>query len=271
MIPLKKEEADALYSTGIGNNCPYKYFNPEKKVWWVISGPNGNLPYTLCQDCYHSNRFGQKDESIKDEIVPLLLVNVPCNCDGRSIQEGFPINIGNGWLLGIYTSQPKITVINTDYSYINGRLSIDAPFDYDFCEFMLNFKASIPHSYNKIKLEIVDEGHTYQTLALGAGFDDGDQNIVFIGNPKNASFYRFTFNKSSDISSVSKKFTVKVYVYSNESDDADDDNDNSSKNNNNNGYNLLFEFDVYPRHVNEQCSFNKENIEEIYQPSTISI
>lgn len=30
-IPLDKKEAIALYSTGIENNCPYKYYSSKKK------------------------------------------------------------------------------------------------------------------------------------------------------------------------------------------------------------------------------------------------
>lgn len=53
-----------------------------------------------------------------------MLMNMPCNCDGRSIQEGFPINFGNGWMLkNIYNLSNSI--VKTEEIYINGKLLID--------------------------------------------------------------------------------------------------------------------------------------------------
>lgn len=62
IIKLKKE-AEALYSTGIGNDCPYKYFNQDRKVWWVIDNYTNNFTYTICQECYHKNNSGDRDIS----------------------------------------------------------------------------------------------------------------------------------------------------------------------------------------------------------------
>jgi hypothetical protein len=248
VIRLREEEAEALYKTGINNSCPYKYFSPQRKVWWAIADQNGNFPYTICQDCYHNNNFGDKDISIKKDLAPVMLVNMPCNCDSRKTEEGFPINIGNGWLLGMYVLEPEVGILNTDCTYLNGRLSIDLPIKYDSCNILLNFKASISCSPNDLRCSVINDGVKQQALLSYVSFEDGDQNIVVISD---SDYSQLNFIKSSEIERKGRKVTVCIYLMGT--------------------YENLLEFDIYPRHISEPCSFNKENANGEYEPSTISI
>lgn len=247
MITLNKSEADALYSTGINNDCPYKYFDSNRKVWWSIIGESGDLPYTLCQNCYHNDNFGEKDSSIKEQLVPLMLVNVLCNCDGKTMEDGFPINFGNGWKLGIYGIEPSIHIINTTYNIVDNKFLIDASFPFDNCKFILNFRVSTSYSINELntKCEIIRDGRTFKTILLSGDKTDFDDNISICDSFDEDNFYKFIFNKSINV-----KFTVKFYSI-----------DQPNKRNDE----LLFEFDVYPRHINEisimphDIEFNTDN------------
>jgi len=108
---LEKDEAEALFTTGINNDCPAGFFCPTRKVWWVIEGENGSFPYTLCQKCYHNNNFGEENESVKELLQPVMMQGVPCSCDGIKQEDAFPINY-NDYKIGIYEIQPKTVLLN---------------------------------------------------------------------------------------------------------------------------------------------------------------
>src|SRR5947207_15773352 len=91
-LSLDKEEGLSLYNTNIGNECPGGFFSPMKRVWWVIEHEAGKYPFTLCQLCYHNNKFGEKDASIKDTLKPKFLQGIGCCCDGLKAVEAFPFS-----------------------------------------------------------------------------------------------------------------------------------------------------------------------------------
>lgn len=103
---LEKEEGLSLYNSGIGNECPGGLFSPLKKVWWIIESETIGYPYTLCQTCYHNNRFGEKDASIKEQLIPRFLQGIGCCCDGIVVNEAFPFTFGV-FRVGIYSTLPK--------------------------------------------------------------------------------------------------------------------------------------------------------------------
>lgn len=212
IIEIRNEEAEALYGTGINNECPYKHYNPDRKIWWALMGPGGRLPFTLCQECYHNNIFGDKDASIKPLLKPLLLVGVPCNCDGRKMTEGFPINFGNGWMMGIYTQTPKIGIVGTEYVYSNDKFSIDAVFPHEKCDFMLNFHTETITDANDIVCEIRRDVD-YKTLIMSSATEDGGINLNVLGNPglpslmTAGSYFNFKFDRVT----TRDKFTVRIF------------------------------------------------------------
>jgi hypothetical protein len=109
-IYLDEYEADALYKTGLNNECPGGVFYPQKKVWWIIENPDGSLPYTLCQSCYHNNEFGEKDATIKPTLKPVLMKGMHCCCDGITSNDAFPFVI-NGNRIGIYETKPHVGLL----------------------------------------------------------------------------------------------------------------------------------------------------------------
>ena len=264
IIPLDIEEAEAFYASGIGNSCPFKYFTSERKIWWVIQDANDKFPYTLCQDCYHSNSEKvYNDKPIKDKLKSVMLMNILCCCDGVTDMQGFPINLGNGWLLGIYTLRPKISIVNADYIYVNcvhdnvqqNRLLIDVPFVHDLCDFMLNFKIHNIDIDWLISCDIIESNTNYRAAATEVGFPDGDHNIRLFGAEAHSSHYKFSFNKNDNVK-ISRKFTLKIRTRPRK------DNGNDEK--------LLFDIDIYLRHITEQCGFSK-NVDEGYIPASVAI
>jgi hypothetical protein len=139
---LKSEEAEALYAPQFDIECPLKLHIPSRKIWWVPQNSNGHFPYTLCQECYHLNRFGSKNEDIKELLEPVMLSGIPCNCDGRTIDESYPSVLLNGWKIGVYTSSPKISLLKSHLSTDNKTLRVEMPFSK--CTYSLCF-------YNKPK------------------------------------------------------------------------------------------------------------------------
>jgi hypothetical protein len=134
-FPLRREEAEALYNTSFDITCPLKMHVSARKVWWVISS-QGQLPYTLCQECYHNNRFGLKTSEIKESLEPIILGGIPCNCDGRSIEESYPIILPNGWKLGIYSITPKVGLLNATLYDMDKKIHVEMPFlkcNYSIC------------------------------------------------------------------------------------------------------------------------------------------
>ena len=301
MIEMKKEEAEALYKSGINNDCPSKYYNPARKIWWSIPDPKGRLPYTLCQECYHSNRFGEYNSkditTFKESLVPMLINGIPCNCDGTTQTQGFPINFENGWTLGIYTVQPTISIIKTDTTYIDGRVCIDAPLENydndDECELALNFSTDSFTTPNDVVCEIEDGNKKFSTLVRCTMSQEGYYNFNITGSANTvAKYYKFRFGKN-----FNDKLTVKMYSRLDEVSgandyncpDSDDDNygdlifkeDTSNKKINfqninvlnldsidtgkaivekkekPTGHKLLFEFDLYPRHVSNPSVIHK--------------
>ena len=107
-LSLAKDEGLVLYNSGINNECPGGVFSPSKRVWWVIHNTTETekYSYTLCQTCYHNNVFGEKDESIKDQLKPVFLQGICCCCDGIKSNEGFPF-VFDKFRIGIYSGLPK--------------------------------------------------------------------------------------------------------------------------------------------------------------------
>lgn len=117
IVKLDKSEADVLYDLyekNDNNFCPAGMFCPDKKIWWVSSKENveEHLSYTLCQKCYRNNNFGDKDESIKEELEPYIMDGVGCSCDGVTYQDAFPIDLGNGFKCGVYHIKPKMFLLS---------------------------------------------------------------------------------------------------------------------------------------------------------------
>ena len=265
IIPLEIEEAEAFYASGIGNSCPFKYVTSKRKIWWAMQDEKNEFPYTLCQDCYHNNN---NDKFLKDKLKPVMLIDLPCNCDGVTNEQGFPINLGKGWLLGIYTLKPQISIVNADYIYVNcvydnvqqNRLLIDVPFVHNSCDFALNLNLNlkINNPGQLIICDIIEANINYPATVTEAGFDNGDHNIQLHGDDTKAnSAYKFSFNKNDNVKTSSRKFTVKVCTKPN-------------KDNKNDKIKILFDFDVYLRHITEPRGFNK-NVDEEYIPATITI
>jgi len=122
-ISISEKEALEFYKEKYASDCPFKYFTSDKKIWWaVINGDN--LPYTLCNDCYFNNRFGDSDVSIKLQLKPIFTYNLSCNCDGRTFDESFPLNLGDGWKLAVYATSPKLKLLKMGNIDINNNVQI---------------------------------------------------------------------------------------------------------------------------------------------------
>lgn len=149
IIYLTPEEAKLLYNPIIDIECPFRYYTDARKVWWAIIdiGSRNSLPYTICQDCYHNNRFGYNyDPNIKDQLVPILTTNIRCNCDGRTIEESYQIKINNEWSLGIYTLNPKVNTVNMYYNNNNSMATAYIPFNKSKYVLCLNANITIPNN-----------------------------------------------------------------------------------------------------------------------------
>ena len=146
-IELTKSEANAFYKSNIGNDCPLKYFIPFRKIFWTLSTNNNPLSYTVCQNCYHNNKFGDKDISIKDKLKPYMVINAPCNCDGITNEKGLPINVNNKWLMGIYSiNNSNVSLLNSTISYKNNILYINSYTSLNRCNYSIYLYSLIPHS-----------------------------------------------------------------------------------------------------------------------------
>lgn len=124
-ILLTIAEADAFYKANINSYCPYKLFTQERRIWWVLTKPQMDMQYTVCQDCYYNNRFGKKSVDIKKELSPVFCVNMTVNCDGRIYEECLPLNY-NGWNIGIFSLNPIVTPLKTIITYKDNRPIIQA-------------------------------------------------------------------------------------------------------------------------------------------------
>lgn len=184
-----------------------------------------------------------------------MLLNYPCNCDGRSIDDGFPIIIKHNWRLGIYVTEPTTDLVKTNYSYIDNKLCIDVPFENDVCTYALNFKTNLFQSNNQscsIKCNVIENDRSYNIAMFSNMFIDGDQNIVIGCANLGSNFYDFTFCKT-----MKRKFTVKVHEVINQDGCTYDK--------------LLFELNIYPRHISEPCGYELNRQETIYTPSIVFI
>lgn len=190
---LEKEEAEALYSTGINNDCPAGFFCPTKKVWWVIENENGNYPYTLCQNCYHNNNFGEQTEDVKDLLQPLFLQSIPCCCDGIKQNDAFPLFLdgNNDFRIGIYQLHPKIVLINgvkNENNNNNNDLVIDISVPeekiiYVICILCLNVNIDPSDVVNKIKCRTFDKDNNEENSIHTApmGMQNGEIRVDLMG------------------------------------------------------------------------------------------
>ncbi|AYV83991.1 MAG: hypothetical protein Hyperionvirus15_29 [Hyperionvirus sp.] len=207
MVQLVDEEAEALYSTKINVNCPFKYYDAGKKVWWVINGPNGSFPFTICQECYHTGRFGDKDISIKKDLKPMILVNMPCNCDGRKLFDGYPISFGNGWFCGLYSVTPYISMLKTDYNYDKDKMCIDISFPFQTAKYAICLYSDNIIYPENIICEIAEEHVTHKTVLTPNPNQEGGHNMTIHNNNNENNSFNFVFDNTLPLN----KFTVKIY------------------------------------------------------------
>ena len=256
IIKLDTEEAEALYATSINNECPYKCYYSGKRVWWAIIESSKSLPYTLCQDCYHNNRFGDKDISIKKNLKPIMICNIACNCDGVKLLDGFPITLNNGWRCALMTVSPKMTLIKNDYIYMDKKLLIEAEFPFLSCKWVLNFY--FPNN----NLEAV-----FGFLLLCEVTDSENQNILSsvltvyplqetgyvlsLLTPDTMNSHKFLYDKA--FSRGINKLTFKIYK-SEES--------KLTKN-------LILEFEIIFKHSEDQTNKDTLSISEEFKSVTI--
>lgn len=182
-IYLEKEEADALYTTGINNECPAGFFTPMRKVWWVIESDDGSLPYTLCQTCYHENHFGEENESVKDMLKPIMMAGMPCSCEGVKYVDAFPINY-NDYKIGIYKITPKTVLMNgTKNDDTVNILTSDENFSYAISIICpnLNIDSSESFECKMFDQNNVAENVIYTAPTIGNIDTENDFRIDIIG------------------------------------------------------------------------------------------
>ena len=188
MVMLTNEEAEAFYNSGQFNECPYKYYTPRRKIWWAviesIPGSEDSLPYTLCQDCFHNNRFGEmEDPNIKNKLVPILTMNVGCNCDGRTTEESFPVQLNDNWKLAVHTLSPTLSLLKSSYSHETNLVRVDTEFekfDYALC-FLCNTiqnvnielfdSANVSMNVNSYVSKYIDNRCLITINSIGTAFD----------------------------------------------------------------------------------------------------
>ncbi|AYV80650.1 MAG: hypothetical protein Harvfovirus4_14 [Harvfovirus sp.] len=209
MIKLEAEEAEALYGTKINTQCPVKYYDGTKKVWWVIHGENddASLPYTICQDCYHEGRFGEKDASVKKDLKAVMLVNLLCNCDGRKLFDGFPISFGNGWFCGIYSVTPYTSLLKTDYNYEKDVMCMDVCFPFQVAKYAICLYTENISFPENIFCEITDDCSTFKANVTANPIPEGGYNIMIHNLSGGLSGYNFVFDNTLAVS----RYRVKVY------------------------------------------------------------
>lgn len=110
-IRLTYEEACVLWEMNNESNlnsCPGGYHTPERKIWWGLM-ISGKFIYSICQTCYHNNRFGNNNMTIKSQLKPYIVENMLCNCDGLTEEEAYPsifINDNHKIMVGVYNILP---------------------------------------------------------------------------------------------------------------------------------------------------------------------
>lgn len=183
---LNFNEANVLFDGNINNHCVYKYFSKSRKVWWCLESNNNIFDYTICQDCYRNNRFGNKSIEIKSKLIPVLVANTACNCDGRTIEESFPIAISCDWKIGIYAVDENLTnfILLNHYCSVlsNGKAVIRiVPNDTKF-NYMIMF--NLPNIIHQVVFcDIHDSiGTKYETVVKkhNTCINDNQTNYIYI-------------------------------------------------------------------------------------------
>lgn len=189
-IRLTKEEAMLLNQPPMILYCPYKYFTSQRRVWWVDKpGLNlKSLTYTICQDCYHNNRLGSTTID-KDALIPIILENIQCNCDGRSSEESFQIQLPN-FNIGIYIMDPVFTLPDIKYAIDENQINILVSSPFKKCTYVLNIDSGLdisasPYSDKRIITELTPEnGETTNKiypLEMDGKFRFNIDKIVSVG------------------------------------------------------------------------------------------
>lgn len=155
---LTKEEAEILYKYGDKKECPLKYHTNERRIWWVFEkylNSESPVPYSFCDECYYNNKFGTYGSDVKSTLVPILTDQMPCNCDASSHASSYPVQLSDGWKVGIYTKTPKVKLLNTN---LNDDIIKVEPISKNF-EFAIKFNKRIDALSDKIivaKIYVLD-------------------------------------------------------------------------------------------------------------------
>lgn len=283
-IEITPEEAEALYSTGISNKCNYSYPYSKKKVWWAISQEDNLIfPFTICQECYHLNRFGYENASIKQDLRPFLICGTHCTCDGRKQDESNPINLGQGWLLGIYNDKNEIKLLNTKITYEKNSTVVDVEYPYENgCSIILNLTSNVQDNDDFYDYECVIEDplatvfisctsmrYTNNTfnLIFDYNYTEFKKDMVKLHvklykkhqqNQKNSLIYSFVIDPEDPNGTNNFKVITQPIIVKNDNKQLDQ-----------NESNCFLEFDLRVYHVDYQ--FESSDDESIEYPTVISI
>lgn len=216
IFKLMPNEANALYGANINNECPMKYHTDERKVWWTSDF--FNLPYTLCQNCYHVGNYGEKDVSIKNSLVPVLTSNLDCNCDGVKNEIGYPQQLSENWRIGIYLTSPSISLLDTHiYNENSTNFKLTAWTNYNICKYAICLYGPIPnvtHGNPIIYYEIMNKTSSTKLTASFWDFSDDGNCYMTIDKIMNEKSIKYlTFIKPFDKININETNEIIINVF----------------------------------------------------------
>ena len=245
IIPLTIQEAEKLYilsnnikcqkNTNVDNYDKHdkhdKYDKHNKHIWWAKKDAHNEIEYVLCQNCYHNeknqNNNNITEKNIIDNLVPILVLNYSCECQGNigyNQKSSEPINIYRDWTLDVYINKNKI---NAEYKYITKTKSQVRIVHKTKNKFTLSFNISGVHMNNNIMAEIYDNKilhqpiytinnnthDNYKNIILDCIEHNGEQPFIFCNKEKTIQILFYSGIKIiGDITTYKLLFTINLII-----------------------------------------------------------